>query len=53
VVAAATILAYGLWFDGDAGSPELFWGAVSMAGAAVVVGAGRLWSRRRTAAAAG
>jgi hypothetical protein len=51
VVAVATILAYTMWFDGDAGSPELFWGALTMAGAAVLVGAARLWDRRRTAAA--
>jgi hypothetical protein len=49
VVAAATILAFVLWFDGDAGSPELLWGAVTMAAAAVIVGATRLWERRRTA----
>jgi len=52
VVLVATILAYANWFDGDARSPMLFWGAVTMAGAAVLVGAGRLWDRRRVAAAA-
>jgi hypothetical protein len=51
VVAAATILAFVLWFDGNAGSPELFWGAVTMAGAAVLVGAYRLWDRRRSTVA--
>jgi hypothetical protein len=50
VVAVATILAYARWFDGNAGSPELLWGALTMAGAAVLVGAGRLWDRRRTTA---
>ncbi|UQU66742.1 hypothetical protein COUCH_10950 [Couchioplanes caeruleus] len=52
VVVAATILAYAMWFDGDARSPEILWGAVTMAGAAVLAGAGRLWDRRRVAAAA-
>jgi hypothetical protein len=51
VVAFATILAYAQWFDGDIGATELFWGALTMAAVAVVVGAGRLWDRRRTAAA--
>ena len=52
VVLLATVLAYVNWFDGDARSPMVFWGAVTMAGAAVLVGAGRLWDRRRVAAAA-
>jgi hypothetical protein len=52
VVAVATILAYARWFDGDAGATALFWGALTMAAAAVLAGAGRLWDRRRTAAAA-
>ena len=47
VVVVATALAYALWFDGDAGSPELLWGAVTMAAAAVLVGAARLWDRHR------
>jgi hypothetical protein len=51
VVAVATILAYARWFDGDAGATELLWGALTMAAVAVVVGAGRLWDRRRTGAA--
>jgi len=50
VVAGATMLAWATWFDGDADPVLLFWGAVSMAAAAVLVGAGRLWDRRRTAA---
>jgi hypothetical protein len=51
VVVVATILAYGRWFDGNAGATELFWGALTMAAAAVIAGAGRLWERRRIAAA--
>jgi hypothetical protein len=47
VVATATILAYAIWFDGAASAPELLWGALTMAGAAVLVGATRLWTRRR------
>jgi hypothetical protein len=49
VVAAATILAYARWFDGNVGAPEVLWGALTMAAVAVVVAAGRLWDRRRTA----
>jgi hypothetical protein len=49
VVVLATILAYGRWFDGDADSTDILWGAVSMAAAAVIVGAARLWDRRRSA----
>jgi hypothetical protein len=52
VVAVATILAYARWFDGNAGATGLLWGALTMAGAAVLAGAARLWDRRRTAAAA-
>jgi hypothetical protein len=51
VVAVATILAYGMWFDGNARTAETFWGALTMVGAAVLAGAGRLWERRRVAAA--
>jgi hypothetical protein len=51
VVLLATVLAYVNWFDGDARSSETFWGAVTMAAAAVLAGAGRLWDRRRIAAA--
>jgi hypothetical protein len=47
VVVVASALAYALWFDDNAGSPELLWGAVTMAAAAVLVGAARLWDRRR------
>jgi hypothetical protein len=47
VVVVATGLAYALWFDGNARSPELLWGAVAMAAAAVLVGAARLLNRRR------
>jgi hypothetical protein len=47
VVAAATILAYAIWFDGAASAPELLWGALTMVGAAVLVGATRLWIRCR------
>ena len=47
VVAAATGLAWATWFDGDADTVNLFWGAVTMAVAAVLVGAARLWDRRR------
>lgn len=49
VVAFATILAYVLWFDGNAGGSELFWGAATLAVAGVITGAVRLWDRRRTA----
>jgi hypothetical protein len=49
VVAVATILAYAQWFDGNVAAPEVLWGALTMAAVAVVVGAGRLWDRRRTA----
>jgi hypothetical protein len=49
VVAIATVLAWFAWFDGDANGSLLFWGAASMAAAGVLVGAGRLWERRRTA----
>jgi hypothetical protein len=51
VVAVATIFAYARWFDGDAGATAVFWGTLTMAAVAVVVGAARLWDRRRTAAA--
>ncbi len=50
VVAGATVLAWAQWFDGDADTVNLFWGAVTMAVAALLVGAARLWDRRRTAA---
>jgi hypothetical protein len=49
VVAVATVLAWIAWFDGDANGSLLFWGAISMAAAGVLVGAARLWERRRTA----
>jgi hypothetical protein len=49
VVAVATVLAWITWFDGDADGAMLFWGAVSMTAAGVLVGAGKLWERRRTA----
>ena len=48
VVAGATVLAWTAWFDADADTVLLFWGAVTMAAAAVLVGAARLWDRRRT-----
>lgn len=51
VVAVATVLAWTAWLDGDADTVNLFWGAVTMGAVAVVVGAARLWERRRTAAA--
>jgi hypothetical protein len=47
VVTGATVLAWATWFDGDADTTMLFWGAVSMAAAGVLVGAGKLWDRRR------
>jgi hypothetical protein len=47
VVVGATVLAYVLWFDGNADAGLLFWGAVTMAAAAVLAGAARLWERRR------
>jgi hypothetical protein len=47
VVAVAAVLAYLAWFDGNADGGLLFWGAVTMAGAAVLVGAAKLWDRRR------
>jgi hypothetical protein len=50
VVVTATILAYVFWFDGDADAGLLLWGAVTMAGSAVLVGAVRLRDRRAAAA---
>jgi hypothetical protein len=47
VVAGATVLAWVMWFDGDIDTTLLLWGAVSMAAAGVLAGAGRLWDRRR------
>ena len=49
VVAVATVLAYGTWFDRDADGSLLLWGAVTMAAAGVLAGAGKLWERRRSA----
>jgi MFS family permease len=49
VVAVATVLAYVTWFDGDADSSLLFWGAGSMAAAGLLAGAGRIRERRRAA----
>ena len=49
VVAAATVLAWLAWFDGDANGSLLLWGALAMAAAGVLVGAAKLWERRRTA----
>jgi hypothetical protein len=48
VVTGATVLAWVLWFDGDIDTTLLFWGAVTMAAAGVLVGAGKLWDRRRS-----
>jgi hypothetical protein len=50
VVVVATVLAWTAWFDGDADTVLLFWGALTMTVLAVLVGAARLWDRRRTAA---
>jgi hypothetical protein len=51
VVAAAAILAYVRWFDGQSADGSLlFWGAITMVGAAVVAGAVQLWERRRARA---
>ncbi|GAA3915818.1 hypothetical protein [Actinoplanes auranticolor] len=52
VVAVATVLAYGAWFDGNAEGSLVFWGAVSMAAAGLLVGAGKLRERRVSARAA-
>jgi hypothetical protein len=49
VVVVAAILAWTRWFDGDADSSLLLWGAVMMAVAGVLAGAQRLWERRRAA----
>jgi len=49
VVVLATVLAWTAWFDGDADTVLLFWGAVTMTAAAVLVGATQLWDRRRAA----
>ena len=49
VVALATVLAWTAWFDGDADTVLVFWGAVTMATAAVLVGVTRLRDRRRAA----
>ncbi len=51
VVAVATVLAWTAWFDGDANGSLVFWGALSMAVAGILAGAGKLWERRRAAAA--
>jgi hypothetical protein len=48
VVTGATVLAWVMWFDGDIDTTLLFWGAVTMAAAGVLVGAGKLWDRRRS-----
>jgi hypothetical protein len=50
VVVVATALAWTAWFDGDADSSLVFWGAAAMAAAGVLAGAGRLRERRRNAA---
>lgn len=47
VVVAATVLAWAIWFDGDADTTLLFWGAVTVAAGGVLAGAGKLWDRRR------
>jgi hypothetical protein len=47
VVAAATVLAWVVWFDGDVNGSLLLWGAVSMAAAGVLAGAVKLRERRR------
>jgi hypothetical protein len=51
VVAVATVLAWVRWFDGDADGGLVFWGALTMAAAAILAGAAQMWDRRRTAAA--
>ncbi|QSB13332.1 hypothetical protein JQS43_17090 [Natronosporangium hydrolyticum] len=48
VVAGATILAYSMWFDGDADVTLLLWGAAAMAGTAAAVGAGQRGVRQRS-----
>jgi len=45
VVVGATVLAWTRWFTGDTDGVLLFWGAVTMAGVAAVVGAVKLWKR--------
>jgi hypothetical protein len=47
MVAAATVLAWVVWFDGDVNGSLLLWGAVSMAAAGILVGAAKLRERRR------
>lgn len=49
VVVAATILAWTRWFAGDADTVQVFWGAATLTGVAVVTGAIKLWGRRRAA----
>ncbi|GAA2477641.1 hypothetical protein [Winogradskya humida] len=51
VVVFATVLAYAQWFDDAVSKPDVFWGALTLAAAAILVGAARLWDRRRTTAA--
>jgi hypothetical protein len=51
ITAAATVLAWVQWFNGDVIAVNLFWGAVTMAAVAVAVGAARLWDRSRSAGA--
>ena len=48
VVGVAAVLAWTTWFDGDADSSLLLWGAGMMAVAGVLAGAQRLRERRRT-----
>jgi hypothetical protein len=49
VVVAVTVLAWTQWFAGDADAGLLIWGALTMAGVAVLVAAAKLWDRRRAA----
>ncbi|GAA2540988.1 hypothetical protein GCM10010435_05550 [Winogradskya consettensis] len=50
VVVFATVLAYAQWFDNAVSKQDILWGAITMAAAAVLVGAARFWDRRTTAA---
>jgi hypothetical protein len=50
VVVAAAVLAWPAWFDGNADSVLLFWGALSMAAAGALVVAHRFWALRRAGA---
>jgi hypothetical protein len=46
VVVVAVVLAWTTWFDGNADSADLLWGAIAMSAAALLAGPGRVWAPR-------